>query len=78
MEVYKDFFLYQDGVYSKSQFVGTKPLGFHSIKIVGWGEENQVPYWVKICFKNAIAHYFKICRQKLAPVNFKIISKALI
>ena len=48
MEVYKDFFLYGDGVYSKSDFAGSKPLGFHSVKIVGWGEENKNPYWVKM------------------------------
>ena len=47
MEVYKDFFLYGDGVYSKTDFAGSKPLGFHSVKIVGWGEENKNPYWVK-------------------------------
>ena len=48
MEVYKDFFLYGDGVYSKSDFAGSEPLGFHSVKIVGWGEENKNPYWVII------------------------------
>ena len=48
MEVYKDFFLYGDGVYSKTDFAGSKPLGFHSVKIVGWGEENKNPYWVKM------------------------------
>ena len=45
MEVYRDFFLYNNGVYSKTQLV-TEVLGFHSVKIVGWGEENQIPYWV--------------------------------
>ena len=46
MEVYRDFFLYNNGVYSKTQLVTDEVLGFHSVKIVGWGEENQVPYWV--------------------------------
>ena len=48
MSVYKDIFLYQEGVYSKSQFSGTAPLGYHSVKITGWGQENGVPYWVSI------------------------------
>ncbi len=46
MSVYKDLFLYQDGVYSKSQFSGATPLGHHSVKIMGWGQENGIPYWV--------------------------------
>ena len=46
MSVYKDIFLYQEGVYSKSQFSGAAPLGYHSVKITGWGQENGVPYWV--------------------------------
>ena len=46
MSVYKDIFLYQEGVYSKSQFSGATPLGYHSVKITGWGQENGVPYWV--------------------------------
>ena len=46
MTVYQDLFVYQDGVYSKSQFSGNTPLGFHSVKIMGWGEENGIPYWV--------------------------------
>ena len=48
MSVYKDIFLYQEGVYSKSQFSGAAPLGYHSVKITGWGQENGVPYWVSI------------------------------
>lgn len=46
MEIFRDVFYYKDGIYSKSQFAGDKPLGFHSVKIVGWGEQNGRPFWV--------------------------------
>ena len=46
MEVWRDFFTYQGGVYSKSKFSGNERVGFHSVKIIGWGQENRVPYWV--------------------------------
>ena len=62
MEVYKDFFLYSEGVYSKSDFAGSKPLGFHSVKIVGWGEENKNPYWVKLIF---ISEIMNLKRKKM-------------
>ena len=49
MAVYKDFFVYESGVYSRSQFSsGITPLGYHSVKIIGWGEETGTPYWVII------------------------------
>ena len=44
--------MYESGVYSRSQFAsGTTPLGYHSVKIIGWGEERNVPYWVKYFFQ---------------------------
>ncbi|KAI4888936.1 hypothetical protein NFI96_025074 [Prochilodus magdalenae] len=41
--VYEDFLLYKTGVY---QHVTGDVLGGHSIKILGWGEENGTPYWL--------------------------------
>ena len=42
-QVYGDFLNYKEGVYQHT--TGGK-LGFYSAKIVGWGVENDVKYWV--------------------------------
>ena len=41
--VYEDFVNYYEGVY---QHVEGKALGGHAIKIIGWGVENGVKYWL--------------------------------
>ncbi|KAJ3662910.1 hypothetical protein Zmor_007225 [Zophobas morio] len=41
--VYEDFFSYKSGVY---QHVLGELVGGHSIKILGWGEEEGTPYWL--------------------------------
>ncbi|KAI9542651.1 hypothetical protein NQZ68_017662 [Dissostichus eleginoides] len=41
--VYEDFPLYKTGVY---QHVSGSALGGHAIKMLGWGEEDGVPYWL--------------------------------
>ena len=41
--VYEDFVNYKDGVY---QHVEGDLLGAHAIKIIGWGIENGVKYWL--------------------------------
>ena len=41
--VYEDFVNYKDGVY---QHVEGELLGAHAIKIIGWGIENGVKYWL--------------------------------
>ncbi|XP_037553434.1 cathepsin B [Nematolebias whitei] len=41
--VYEDFPLYKSGVY---QHVSGSAVGGHAIKILGWGQENGVPYWL--------------------------------
>uniref|UniRef100_A0A7I4XUR5 Pept_C1 domain-containing protein n=1 Tax=Haemonchus contortus TaxID=6289 RepID=A0A7I4XUR5_HAECO len=54
MSVYQDFPLYRKGIY-KASFVlehdilrhrAGLALGYHSIKIIGWGTEKGVPYWL--------------------------------
>jgi len=44
-QVYKDFFSYKTGIYKK-----TSPFwdyaGGHAVKIVGWGNEGGVNYWI--------------------------------
>ena len=43
--VYEDFLTYRSGVY---QHVTGKALGGHAIKVMGWGEENGVKYWLAV------------------------------
>ncbi|EAR95088.1 papain family cysteine protease (macronuclear) [Tetrahymena thermophila SB210] len=43
--VYEDFLNYKSGVY---KHVTGKALGGHAIKIVGWGVENNTPYWIVV------------------------------
>eukprot|EP00854_Cymbomonas_tetramitiformis_P018488 gene18488-22065_t len=42
--VYSDFPTYKSGVYTKTP--GSSMLGGHAIKIMGWGVENGVDYWL--------------------------------
>ncbi|KAG4074808.1 hypothetical protein HA402_006447 [Bradysia odoriphaga] len=41
--VYEDLINYKEGVY---QHVEGKMLGGHAIRILGWGTENNTPYWL--------------------------------
>jgi len=41
--VYSDFPMYKSGVY---HHVTGEALGGHAVKLLGWGEENGVPYWL--------------------------------
>ncbi|XP_063825433.1 cathepsin B-like [Ostrinia nubilalis] len=42
-DVYADFLNYKSGVY---RYVAGKFLGRHSVKLMGWGVENGVKYWL--------------------------------
>lgn len=46
MRVYRDFFTYGEGIYKHSAASRGDPTGFHSVKLVGWGEERGTKYWV--------------------------------
>ena len=62
--VYSDFPLYRSGVYKRHSF---HPLGGHAVKILGWGVENDVPYWLVANSWNpdwGNNGYFKILRGK--------------
>lgn len=52
MKVSKEFFMYESGVYKCSNVTEGSKTGYHSVRIVGWGEEQQngknVKYWVGI------------------------------
>lgn len=52
MRVYHDFFTYQGGIYRHSELSVPHRTGYHSVKIVGWGEEYTYSgvqkFWVSI------------------------------
>lgn len=52
MRVYHDFFLYSTGIYQHSSFGADERSGFHSVRLIGWGEIhdglNTIKYWVII------------------------------
>lgn len=41
--VYSDFYNYKSGIYSH---VSGGFVGGHAVKIVGWGNQNGVDYWI--------------------------------
>jgi cathepsin B len=43
--VYEDFLAYRSGVY---QHVTGSALGGHAVKLIGWGEEDGVKYWLVV------------------------------
>lgn len=43
MEVYEDFLTYKEGVYQRTK---GHLLGAHAVKILGYGVENGVKYWL--------------------------------
>jgi cathepsin B len=62
--VYKDFITYKSGVY---QHETGSFLGGHAVKILGWGEESGLPYWLVANSWNQYwgdQGYFKILRGK--------------
>ncbi|XP_060868555.1 uncharacterized peptidase C1-like protein F26E4.3 [Metopolophium dirhodum] len=50
MKVSKEFFMYESGVYRCSKLALGSKTGYHTVRIVGWGEEQQngktVKYWI--------------------------------
>ncbi|XP_018568310.1 tubulointerstitial nephritis antigen-like isoform X2 [Anoplophora glabripennis] len=40
IKVYHDFFMYGGGIYKHTNLLRTDKKGYHSVRIVGWGEEN--------------------------------------
>ena len=67
--VFSDFQQYVSGVYRRSASA-RGPLGGHAVKIVGWGDEGGVPYWLVANSWNdqwGDGGYFKIRRGSLMP-----------
>ncbi|XP_024086099.1 cathepsin B-like [Cimex lectularius] len=42
-KIYSDFPYYKSGVY---QHISGKYLGNHAVRLLGWGTENGIPYWL--------------------------------
>ncbi|XP_054153714.1 cathepsin B-like [Oppia nitens] len=62
--VYSDFVSYKSGVYQRHS---SEELGGHAIRILGWGVEDNVPYWLAANSWNedwGDKGYFKILRGK--------------
>jgi hypothetical protein len=60
MKVYQDFFLYRGGVYHHSDYGAEASSGYHSVRIVGWGEDvtrgEPIKYWVRVnCYYASFA-----------------------
>lgn len=47
-KVYEDFFMYKSGIYIKHPNARLLDVDdpYHSVKVIGWGTENGVDYWV--------------------------------
>ncbi|KRZ06551.1 Cathepsin B-like cysteine proteinase, partial [Trichinella zimbabwensis] len=43
MSVYEDFLHYKEGVYAHKSGLY---LGGHAVRIIGWGEQDDIPYWL--------------------------------
>jgi hypothetical protein len=44
--------MYKSGVYEPFRIHQDNPNNsYHSVKLLGWGIENEVPYWVKSLFQ---------------------------
>jgi len=43
MSVYRDFFLYSSGIYNH---ISGDYVGEHAVKILGWGNDKGVDYWL--------------------------------
>lgn len=46
VQLWDDFLIYKSGVYQASKSKNNGNVGFHSVKIIGYGVENDLPYWL--------------------------------
>jgi hypothetical protein len=70
MRVYQDFFNYESGIYVHSPLFECYQSGYHSVRIIGWGEEpspingRSMKFWVSALYKleNDYLLYFTYCK----------------
>lgn len=62
IKVYHDFFTYSGGIYRHTDLSLSQRTGYHSVRIVGWGEEvtyrGVEKYWVSKCFQKKMPYCF--------------------
>ena len=54
MKVHQDFFSYESGIYEHIPSTESYQFGYHSVRIIGWGEDTSIyrqrgspiKYWV--------------------------------
>lgn len=62
LRVYRDLFTYGGGIYKHTPTSRSDPRGFHSVKLIGWGEENGVKYWVSCSWSDwIVGTVFNLC-----------------
>lgn len=54
MRVYRDFFSYGRGIYRRSEDIEVERGGLIAVRIIGWGTERGVKYWVSFAVKGNI------------------------
>ncbi|XP_025835543.1 tubulointerstitial nephritis antigen-like [Agrilus planipennis] len=54
MKVYHDFFLYKSGIYRHTDLSSQDRTGYHSVKIIGWGDEYT---------ENGVEKYWKVANS---------------
>lgn len=68
MKVYHDFFTYKRGIYRHTQISANDRTGYHSVRIVGWGEEytpeGPKKFWVRCT--TVVFSFLICCLQKVA------------
>ena len=45
MQIFSDFFMYDGGIYHKTNTAMNTLVGYHAVRIVGWGQDGRVKYW---------------------------------
>ncbi|KRZ56255.1 Aldehyde dehydrogenase, mitochondrial [Trichinella nativa] len=48
MEIFESFLYYKSGVYSAGKHNDDPSLGLHAVKLIGWGEQKRIPYWLAV------------------------------
>lgn len=66
MKVYQDFFSYESGIYMHTPIAELYESGYHSVRIIGWGEDIStdsglpIKYWVNI---EIYVYYLRIMKR---------------